>query len=269
MTNVKANVKGKMPNHKSKISIHKSDISSVRVAVVTGGVRRLGRQISYFLGDEGYSLALVYNSSPKADLQKTSQYLKSRNIKFKLYKCDLRDINSIKNTVKRIGNDFKKIDILVNNAGVIKKVDFEKITPELLDNAISVNLRAPLFFTQYSLKYLNKSTSPLIINIASLGGLQNWTAYMPYSITKTALIKLTYLLARKLAPKIRVNAIAPGRINIPGEEEGTPDRVKIENVPLKRYGSPKDIIEAVKFIISCEYLTGHVIPVDGGRLLNN
>jgi NAD(P)-dependent dehydrogenase (short-subunit alcohol dehydrogenase family) len=98
--------------------------------------------------------------------------------------------------------------------------------------------------------------------------MQNWATHMPYSISKTAMIKLTYLLAKRLAPKIRVNAIAPGTIIVEGEEDGTPQKIKVEKIPLKRYGSPKDIIEAVKFIINCEYLTGHVIPVDGGRLVN-
>ena len=90
-----------------------------------------------------------------------------------------------------------------------------------------------------------------------------------YSISKSALIKLTHLLARKLAPKIRVNAIAPGTIIIKGEEKGTPDKINVEKIPLRKYGTPKDIIEAIKFIINCKYLTGHVIPVEGGRLLTN
>ena len=239
-----------------------------KVAVVTGGVRRLGRYISYFLADEGYDLALIYNSSTSKDIKETTERLKSRNVRFKMYKCDLRNVTSIKNTVKRIGNDFKKIDILVNNSGVIKRIDFVGITPELFDNTIAVNLKAPFFITQHSLKYLNKSKSPLIINMASLGGMQNWSTHMPYSISKTALIKLTYLLAKRLAPKIRVNAISPGTIIVEGEEAGTPQKIKVDKIPLKKYGSPKDIIEAVKFIINCDYLTGHVIPIDGGRLVN-
>jgi NAD(P)-dependent dehydrogenase (short-subunit alcohol dehydrogenase family) len=99
--------------------------------------------------------------------------------------------------------------------------------------------------------------------------MQNWTGFIPYSTSKTGLIKLTYLLARKLAPKIRVNAISPGTIIIKGEEKGTPSKTDVTKIPLKKYGSPEDIISAVKFIIDCKYLTGHVIPIDGGRLLNN
>jgi len=241
----------------------------IKNAIVTGGVRRLGRQISYFLAGEGYNLALIYNSSSKAELNQTAKVLKSKKIKFKFYKCDITNSANVKTVIDTIGRDFKKIDLLVNNSAMITKVDFEKITPELFDKTIALNLKAPLFVSQYSVKYLNKSKAPLIINMASLGGMQNWTGYFPYSISKTGVVKLTYLLAKKLAPKIRVNTIAPGTIIVDGEEAGTPEKTEMKRIPLQKYGSPKDIIEAVKFIINCEYLTGVVIPVEGGRLLNN
>lgn len=118
------------------------------------------------------------------------------------------------------------------------------------------------------MKLLIKSANPSIINIASLGGLQNWPNHIPYSLSKIALIKLTKLLAKKLAPKIRVNAIAPGTIVIKGEEAGTPDKAPIDRIPLQRYGAPSDIIEAVKYLINSPYVTGQVIAVEGGRLLN-
>ncbi|MBZ0203239.1 MAG: SDR family oxidoreductase [Ignavibacteria bacterium] len=238
-------------------------------AIVTGGVRRLGRYISYFLADEGYNLALIYNSSSKAELAQTSKVLSSKGIKFRFYECDITDSVRLKKVIGSIGKEFKKIDLLINNAGMITKIDFEKITTELFDKTIALNLKAPLFVSQYSLQYLRRAKAPLIINIASLGGLQNWSGFMPYSVSKTGLIKLTFLLARKLAPKIRVNAIAPGTIIIEGEEKGTLKKIDMDKIPLKKYGNPNDVIAAVKFIIECQYLTGHVIPVDGGSHLNN
>lgn len=238
-------------------------------AIVTGGIRRLGRHISYFLADEGYNLALIYNNSSKREIEKTAGVLSGKNIRYKFYKCDITDTGKTKTVIDKIGKDFKSIDLLLNNSGMITKVDFEKITPKLFDETIALNLKSQLFISQFSLKYLKKSASPLIINIASLGGLQNWSSFMPYSISKTGVVKLTYLLARKLAPKIRVNAIAPGTIIIKGEEKGTPRKIDFKKIPLKKYGSPEDITEAVKFILNCKYLTGVVIPVDGGRLLNN
>lgn len=240
-----------------------------KVALVTGGIRRLGRQIALYLASRNYDLALIYNSSSTAEINRTKKLLNAFNIKYRFYKCDLKSVPAIKKTVSKIGSDFKKIDVLVNNSGVIKKIDLADINEKLFDDTAAVNLKAPLFVTQTAVKYLRKSGSPVIINIASLGGLQNWSGYIPYSLSKTGLVKLTYLLARKLAPKIRVNAIAPGTIVIEGEEEGTPQKTSVDKIPLKRYGTPSDIISAVEFIIDCSYLTGHVIPVDGGRLLNS
>lgn len=184
------------------------------------------------------------------------------------YKCDLRNLNEVRKTINKIGKKFGKIDILVNNAGVINKIDFLKITPKLLDDTLSVNLKAPLFISQFCFKYLLKSDEPLIVNIASLGGLMNWSGFIPYSISKSALIKLTHLLARRLAPHIRVNAIAPGTIILSGEERGTIKKIDPRKIPLNRYGFAEDIIEALSFIIDCKYLTGQVIAVDGGRSIN-
>lgn len=240
-----------------------------KVALITGGVRRLGRQISLYLASMGYDLAIIYNSSNAAEIKRTSALLNAFGIKYKLYKCDLKNIKLLKKTIDTIGRDFKKIDVLVNNSGVIKKIDLIDITEKLLDDTIAVNLKAPLFVSQFAVKYMQRSKAPVIINIASLGGLQNWSGYIPYSLSKTGAVKLTYLLARRLAPKIRVNAIAPGTIIIPGEEKGTPKKIDIAKIPLKKYGTSADIINAVEFILECSYLTGHVIPVDGGRLLNN
>ncbi len=104
--------------------------------------------------------------------------------------------------------------------------------------------------------------------MASLGGLQNWANYIPYGLSKAGIIKLTYLLAKRLAPKIRVNAIAPGTIIIDDEEAGTPEKTPMSKIPLQKYGNPSDIIEAVKYLLNAKYVTGQVIAVDGGRLIN-
>lgn len=238
-----------------------------KIAVVTGGVRRLGRKIAYALGEDGYDLALVYNSSNAKEIKITSDELKRRGVRFKFYKCDVADTKQLKQTIDKIGREFKRIDVLINNAGVIRKIEFEKITPEIFDFFININVKAALFASQYGLKYLNKSKTPCIINLASLGGLQNWTGFIPYSVSKTGLIKLTTLLAKRLAPKIRINAIAPGTIVIDNEKAGTTGIISSEKIPLKKYGSAENITEAVRFILKNDYLTGQVITVDGGRIL--
>lgn len=239
-----------------------------KVALITGGVRRLGRKISCYFADEGYDLAIIYNSSSKSEMIKTSNYLRSKKIVYKFYKCDIRNLNALKRTIQKIGNEFKHIDVLVNNSGIIKKIDFKDITQKLFDDTINVNLRAMFFISQFCLPFLLKSHEPQIINFTSLGGLQNWMKYIPYGISKTGVIKLTQLLAKTLAPKVRVNAIAPGTIIIEGEEKDTPAKAPLNRIPLHKYGEPEDIIIAINYLIHAKYVTGQIITVDGGRVVN-
>jgi NAD(P)-dependent dehydrogenase (short-subunit alcohol dehydrogenase family) len=239
-----------------------------KYAVITGGVRRLGRHISYYLADEGFNLVIIYNSSLKKELEKTIEYLETKRIKYRFYKCDLRNLKVVKKTFARIKKELERIDLLVNNSGIIRKIDLEEITPKVFDDTINVNLRSMLFTSQYCLPLLMKSKNPQIINFASLGGLLNWANYIPYGISKAGVIKLTQLLAKRLAPEIRVNAIAPGTIIIKGEEAGTPAKTPMKKIPLKKYGSPSDIISAIHYLINSPYVTGQIITVDGGRLIN-
>lgn len=230
-------------------------------------MRRLGRYISYHLAENGYDLAIIYNKSSLQEIRKTQNYLQNLNIKLKFYKCDLTNLSKLKDVTGQIGKDFKKIDLLVNNAGVIEKIKFENIKEKNFDLLIDTNLKAPFFTAQYFIPYLKKSESPVIINIASLGGIQNWKGFIPYSISKNGLIKLTKLLAKELAPEIRVNAIAPGTIEIQDEKAVIKDRISKEKILLKKYGNPDDIITGIDFILKCSYLTGEIITIDGGRTL--
>jgi pteridine reductase len=230
-------------------------------------VRRLGRYISYHLAENGYDLAIIYNKSSVQEIRKTQHYLQNLNIKFNFYKCDLTNLSKLKDVIGQIVKDFKKIDLLMNNAGVIEKIKFENIKEKNFDLLIDTNLRAPFFASQYCIPYLKKTESPVIINIASLGGIQNWKGFIPYSISKNGMIKLTKLLAKELAPEIRVNAIAPGTIEIQDEKAVIMDKISKDKIPLERYGTPDDIIAGIDFILNCEYLTGEVITIDGGRTL--
>lgn len=236
-----------------------------RVAVVTGGARRLGRQISYALAEDGFDLAIIYNSSPKEELEKAAKHFEELKARFRFYKCDIRRISEVEKAAVKIGRDFGKVDLLVNNAGVIKRIKFSEITERIFDDTLAVNLKAGMFITQTILPYLQKSDNPSIINISSLGGIKNWTEYFPYCISKAGMIKLTYLLARELAPKVRVNAIAPGTIVVEGEETDAVSKASLANIPLQKYGSSKNITDTVKYLLNCEYITGQVIVVDGGR----
>lgn len=162
-------------------------------------------------------------------------------------------------------NHFGRLDLLVNNAAIFpppKK--FIDISDELWNNVISTNLTGQFYCARAAGKIMGQRGGK-IINFASLGGLQVWQDYIAYNVAKAGVIMLTKALSKALAPKVTVNAIAPGTILIPGEESGNVRHVEEIKIPLKRYGSAKDIIGALLYLAHADYVTGQILVVDGGR----
>jgi NAD(P)-dependent dehydrogenase (short-subunit alcohol dehydrogenase family) len=138
-------------------------------------------------------------------------------------------------------------------------------TEEIWDSSLDTNLRAPFFCVQAAAPWLRR-TQGVIINFADTGGLLGWTGYIPHSISKAGVIMLTKVLAKALAPEVRVNAIVPGTITM----EGDPPELEAEFIklaPLGRTGKPADITDSVLFLVQSKFITGQVLVVDGGRAL--
>jgi NAD(P)-dependent dehydrogenase (short-subunit alcohol dehydrogenase family) len=154
----------------------------------------------------------------------------------------------------------------VNNAAVFYPVSFETATEDQWDIALDTNLRAQFFCAQAAAPLLRESGRGVIINFASIGGLLAWPAHIPYCVSKAGVIMLTRCLAKALAPEVRVNAVAPGTISMPGDPpEWEADYIR--RAPLHRTGTPEDMASAVSFLIQSEFITGQVLVVDGGRTL--
>lgn len=236
-----------------------------KVALVTGGVRRLGREIAIELDNLGYDVIVTYNNSKTSDVLKVNYAV--------ALKTDVTKIDDIKKLFSFINKRYKKLDVVVNNAGIFRNKDFFKITEKDFDDFIDTNLKSQFFISQFAsklmLKSKNKNSIPQIINIASLGALQNWTGYIPYSISKAGVIKLTKQLAKKLAPEILVNSISPGTIIIDNDKNETVNFNEMKKYPLKKFGNAKDITSLIKYLVTeNEFITGHNFIVDGGKLLN-
>lgn len=232
-------------------------------ALVTGGAKRLGRYISIALSELGYDVAITFNSST-SEVKSLKKIIEANSSKFLAIKANFEFVNSFKKVFNRYCKEWKDIDLLINNAGVFSTDDFHKITVNQWEKTFAVNLRAVFFNTQVFSKIMNENG--LVINISSIGGFEIWKDRILYNTSKSAQITLTKCLAKELAPKIRVNSIAPGTVWM-GEEETEADRIYKNKIPIKRYGAPDEIIETIKFIINNKYLTGITIPVEGGKLL--
>jgi pteridine reductase len=174
-------------------------------------------------------------------------------------------VPQIKNLFAETAKQFGRLDILVNSAATFVETAFAETTEEDWHASLDSNLKAPFFCSQAAAPLL-KATCGVIINFADVGGILGWPGFIPHSISKAGVIMLTRTLAKALAPEIRVNAIAPGTIAMPGDPPEW-ERDFIQLAPLRRTGTPADITEAVSFLVNAKFVTGHILVVDGGRSL--
>jgi 3-oxoacyl-[acyl-carrier protein] reductase len=236
-----------------------------RVAIVTGGGIRLGRKIVLALGSSGYDVVVNYNKS-KAGAAKTVKDLQKLTSKAISIKADISNKKEVAVLVRETIKTFGRVDLLINNAAVFFNSSLKDTTEQKWDKTLNTNLKGSFLISQAVAPYMLKRKNGCIINIASIGGIQAWTNFLPYCVSKAGVIMLTRCLAKTLAPHIRVNAIAPGIINIDGEENSKVKHILKKNILLKRYGTPSDITDIVLFIAKkSKYITGQVFVVDGGK----
>ena len=245
-------------------------VSKNKVALVTGSAKRLGREIASALASNGFNIVLHYNSSPRSSVVKLVNDFKKQGIIALPVKADLSKVAEIKKLFAKIKSVFGRLDLLVNNSAIFKKLDFFDIDEKSFDSFINTNLKNALFCSIEAAKLmkLSKEKNKQIINIASLGGILNWVDYIPYSVAKAGLIKLTQLTAKRLAPGILVNAIAPGTILIENDANKNVVLKEKEKYPLKKFGVAKDITSVINFLANeNNFITGHTFIIDGGRVL--
>lgn len=235
-----------------------------KIALVSGAARRLGRAVAMRLAEEGADVVVHYRSS-QAEAQNAVKEIEKLGRRALAIGADLSSVAEIKRLFDEAGKQFGRLDILVNSAANFLPASMISTTQEVWDAALDTNLRAPFFCAQAAAPWLRR-TQGIIINFADTGGLLGWTGYIPHSVSKAGVILLTKVLAKALAPEVRVNAIAPGTITMVGDPpEWEADFVKL--APLRRTGTPADITDTVLFLVLSKFITGQVVVVDGGRTL--
>lgn len=236
-----------------------------KVALVTGAGRRLGRAIAAGLGGRGMAIA-IHSHQSSAGADELRRKLLASGGRAECFSADLRDPRAARALPERVVASMGRLDVLVNSAAVMVRLPLAETTPEAWDDIFALNLRAGFFCAQGAAPAL-KAARGKIINMADLGGLEPWANYAAHSISKAAVVMLTRTLAVALAPEVTVNAIAPGAVLIPDEWSADAAKHLEETTPLKRLGSPADIVAAVLYLLEGgDYVTGETLVVDGGRL---
>ncbi len=235
-------------------------------ALVTGGAKRIGATIAETLHNNGFNVAIHYNSSSDSAEQLCAQFNAKKQNSSIAIGADLLDQSSLENLIPSLIEKTKRLDVLVNNASTFYPTPIEKIALEDWENLFGTNLKAPLFLSKYAAKYLRQSRGT-IINIIDIHSKKPLKDHPIYGSAKSGLAMLTRSLASDLAPAVRVNGISPGLILWP--ENNPSDQVKnniLQQIPLKKIGTSEDIANCVLFLIEdAPYITGEIIAVDGGR----
>ena len=238
-----------------------------KTALVTGGAKRIGREIALSLAQKGAHIYLHYNTS-RSEAEATASEIKSLGVECRLFQADLGKSVEVLKMAKEIFAQSRTVDILINNASVFYRTPLKTVKESDWDTLMNINLKGPFILCKEIGLKMAESGGGRIINIADWSGLRPYKDYLPYCTSKGGLITLTKALARDLAPKVTANAIAPGAALFPWDFPEDEKKKAVEKIPLGHEGSPRDIAHAVVFLAESDYINGLVLSVDGGRSIN-
>ncbi len=246
------------------MAIKQGDKKDRKVALVTGSGRRLGRQSALALARDGWNVVVNYAHSAK-EANETVREIKSLGADVISVKADITSSTEVEAMFNQAFGHFGRLDLLVNNAAIFpppKK--FADISDDLWDYVLGTNLTGQFYCARAAARIMEQHGGK-IVNFASLGGFQAWPDFVAYNVAKAGVVMLTKSLSKALAPKITVNAIAPGTIIIPGEESDEIRHIEEKKIPLQKYGEAGDIVSALLYLAHADYVTGEILLVDGGR----
>lgn len=234
-----------------------------KVAIVTGAGKRVGKAIALGLAEDGATLAVHYNGSATG-ARDTVRTIRRAGGTAAAFRANLAKSGEAEKLVRAVIRDLGRIDVLVNSAASMHRTPLATVREKQWDEIFALNLRAPFFLTVAASSELKKRRGA-VISISDHMGFESWPDFVPHGISKAGVAAMTHALAAALAPRVRVNAIAPGFVLAPDGYPVSRTRAFVNETPLKRLGSANDVAGAVRYLASARYVTGHLLFVDGGR----
>lgn len=245
-----------------------------KTVLITGGAKRIGANASRLLHQAGLNIIIHCRSSVESANELANELNQLRQNSACVICADLDDELAYEPLIEQAINCWGRLDVLINNASSFFPTPIGNITLQNWDNLMNSNMKAPLFLSQAAAPQL-KQNKGCIINMVDIHGQRPMREHTVYCAAKAGLAMITQSLAKELGPEIRVNGVAPGAILWPEDGaagEAMPEQTKtfiVNRTALKRPGEPDDIAKTLLFLIrDANYITGQIIPVDGGRLLN-
>lgn len=235
-----------------------------KVALITGGAIRIGRAITLGLAEAGFDVAINYHSS-ESEATAVARLVEKMGRKALIVGGDVSDGGEVESVASRVRERYGRLDLLVNNASIFRAAPLLTIEEGEWDRVMAVNLKGPFLMVKATADLLTEARGS-VINLVDLSAFQPWIEYPHHAVSKAGLLHLTRVMARALAPHVRVNAIAPGAVLLPENYTDEDRRRSQESSLLGTLGSPEDVVRTVLFLERSPFITGEVIVVDGGRL---
>jgi NAD(P)-dependent dehydrogenase (short-subunit alcohol dehydrogenase family) len=235
-----------------------------KVALITGGAIRIGGAITLGLAEAGYDVAINYHRSA-SEAASLARSVEKMGRKAFIVEGDVSQGSEVEAIASRVRERFGRLDLLVNNASIFRAAPLLSIEEGEWDRVMAVNLKGPFLMVKATADLLTAARGS-VINLVDLSAFQPWIEYPHHSVSKAGLLHLTRVMARALAPHVRVNAIAPGAVLLPESYTEEERRRSKESSLLGTLGSPDDVVRTVLFLERSPFITGEVIVVDGGRL---
>lgn len=238
-----------------------------RTALVTGGARRIGRAISLGLAEAGFDVVVNHHASP-GEAHEVVERIRGLGQRAEAVQADVSDSVQVAELARVVEDRFGRLDLLVNNASLFQPRRLLEVEEEEWDRVMAVNLKAP-FLVLKATAHLLEANGGTVVNLVDLSALQPWTEYAHHAVSKAGLLHLTRVMARAMAPRVRVNAIAPGTVLPPDDaDEATRERSR-EAAAVGTLGTPDDVVHTLLFLHRSPFITGEVLVVDGGRSLGS
>ncbi len=245
-----------------------------KAALVTGGAKRIGREMVLMLAAKGFDVAVTYNHSKKEAQQLADKIKAEFKVDCEIFHCDLKSPQDAQNMIAQVIKKFPNLSLLINNASIFNQSKFLTAPQEELTDNLNIHFISPLILSQKFASHVlsSKIKDAQIINMLDKNIVRFDTSYFYYLLSKKNLAELTKMLALELAPQIRVNGIAPGfilnSVNDQNPSQEFVDKI-IKKIPLQKKGDVKNICQTLEFLLENDFVSGMVIFVDGAASLNH